>query len=176
MKRRISMCILAACLAFGSAGVWAAGSNAVLESATAAWIKEGGTNSTMITSKRLTFEPDIREAVFDGNVVVVDPEVTITSDTLRVRFTEDNKIQSVSAQGSVNISQGLRVGTCKDATYNVADGQIVMTGTPRIQDGKNVLKADVIRFSPHTSKIVCEPNAVLIMYPDREQRKEFKPF
>ena len=62
------------------------------------------------------------------------------------------------------------------ATYTVADGQVVMTGSPRIQDGKNILKADVIRFSPNTSKIVCEPNATLIMYPDRKQRSDLKPF
>lgn len=173
---KIRIYVLTACLMLGVAGAWADATNDGVEGATANWIKEGGTNSTMITSKRLTFDPEIHEAVFEGNVVVVDPEVTISSDTLRVRFTEDNKIQAVVAHGSVTITQGDRLGTGEEATYTVTDGQVVMTGSPRIQAGKNVLKADVIKFSPHSKAIVCEPNAVLIMYPDREQRDDLKPF
>ena len=172
----ILKCLFAACLALAGAGAWADGSNDAVDRATASWIKEGGTNSTMITSRRLTYEPELREAIFEGNVVVVDPEVTISSDTLRVRFSEDSKIQTVTAQGSVTITQGERVGTGAEAVYSVADGQVVLTGSPRIQDGKNILKADIIKFSPNTSRIVCEPNATLIMYPDREQRGKLSPF
>ena len=173
---KILKCLCAACLVLAGAAAWAEGSNDPVEAATSTWIKEGGTNSTMITSKRLTYEPDKREAIFEGDVVVVDPEVTITSDTLRVRFSEENKIHTVTAQGSVTITQGERVGKGDEVSYTVADGLVVMTGSPRILDGKNILKADVIRFSPNTSKIVCEPNATLIMYPDRKQRSELKPF
>lgn len=129
------------------------------------------TNSTVITSTRLSFDQAKRMAIFNDHVVVADPHVKITSNRLTVLFAADNKVASIEAQGNVVIRQGERKATGDKAVYEVNEGKVVMSGSPVVQSGRDQLSADTITFWRGSNRILCEPNARLVI---RSEQDVFK--
>ena len=123
-----------------------------------------GTNATVITSKRLTFDYADRKAVFDENVKVVDPAVTITADQITVTFGADNQPETVMASESVRVEQPDRWATCQRAVYSVKSGLLVLTGHPKLVRGQDVLQGSRIIFYRYEEKAKCE-DAVLTVMP-----------
>jgi lipopolysaccharide export system protein LptA len=118
------------------------------------------TNSTVITSTRLNYDQQKQIAVFEDKVVVTDPRVKITADKLTVFFVEekDRKIKpkAIEAEGSVVIREGDKTATGEKARYEIEEGKFVLTGNPRVQNGRDVLTAGVITFWRNTNRIQCE--------------------
>ncbi|MGI6087544.1 MAG: LptA/OstA family protein [Kiritimatiellia bacterium] len=126
---------------------------------------EGG---TVITSRSLNFEHKKREAVFDGNVLVVDPQLRIKSDRLTVIFTEDNQVQKLIAEGRVQIEQEQLAASGGRAVYDVAAGKVVLSINPLIRRGRDMLTGETITFWRDSNRILCEPNARLVLHSERE--------
>ncbi len=160
---KLAMAVLLALLALFPA-VWAADTKDSLEVAD---------NVTVITAVRLTFDYKNKYALFEENVVVSDPEMQLTSDKLIVHFAEEGKVTSIKAEGHVNMKQDDKVGQCALATYDVPSGKIVMAGKPRVSRGRDVLEGDIITFWRDDNKMVVQPQARLVIYPDgRENSKD----
>jgi lipopolysaccharide transport protein LptA len=128
------------------------------------------TNGTLITSKSLLFEQKKGEAVFEGNVVVTDPDIKINSDKLIVFFDEDHKITRIEAIGSVVIIKDDIKTNSKKAEFEVESGKVVLSGSPRVKRGKDTLAGDTITFWQNDDRILCEPNATLFI---RSNQKSF---
>lgn len=135
------------------------------------WVKDG-TNSTVITSKSLVYDPEKRQAVFQENVVVTDADVTITSDTLTVSFDDQSKVSTITAEGAVCIRQSDRTANARRAVYNVEKGEVVLTGNPQVQQGRDIMRGEIITFWPGSKRIRCEPNAVLVIHADDDTRRD----
>lgn len=120
---------------------------------------------TVITSERLTFDYKAHYALFEENVVVVDPQMKIFADKMTVVFDDSNKAKTITAEGRVNIIQDDKKARSDKATYEVATGKIVLTGSPRVTRGKDILTAETITFWRDDNKMLCEPKARLIIYP-----------
>ncbi|MBN1671332.1 MAG: hypothetical protein JXR37_09880 [Kiritimatiellae bacterium] len=123
------------------------------------------TNRTVITSDRLVFDYQGRQAVFEGNVLVEDPQMRVKADTLTVVFLEQNQIKTITAEGHVRLHQADMVALGQKAVYEVPEGRLVLTGEPRIRRGNDVLSGETITFLRAENKVICEPNARLIVYP-----------
>ncbi len=130
-----------------------------------------GTNGTLITSKSLVFDQKKGEAVFEGNVVVQDPDIKINSDKLVVLFTQEHKITKIEAIGGVVITREDIKANSKKAEFEVETGKIVLSGSPRVKRGEDTLTGDTIIFWRDDNRIVCEPNASLFI---RSNQKSFK--
>lgn len=126
--------------------------------------------ATVITSEKLTFDQKKHYALFEGNVVVRDPSLRMRSDRMTVFFDEDNQAQSIEAVGRVVIRQDVEETTAwaRKATYDVASGEIFMEGSPRIRRGRDILEGDTITFWRDDNKMICEPKARLVLFPDGE--------
>ena len=122
-----------------------------------------GTNATVITAKRLTFDYADRKAVFDENVKVVDPAVTLTADQITVIFGADNQPETVMAAGRVRVEQTDRWATCQRAVYSVKSGLLVLTGHPKLVRGQDVLQGSRIIFYRYEEKAKCEDAVLTIM-------------
>ena len=160
MGRAITgMCLLSAAVALaGPEGTEHADEKLAKASFVAA-----GTNATVITSKRLTFDYADRKAVFDENVKVVDPAVTITADQITVTFGADNQPETVMASGKVRVEQTDRWATCQRAVYSVKSGLLVLTGKPKMVRGQDVLQGSRIIFYRYEEKAKCEDAVLTIM-------------
>lgn len=129
------------------------------------------TNCTVITSKRLHYDSQRGIAVFEGDVVVIDPGLNIEADQLTVIFAEDKKVTTIEALGNVVITQEDKKGTGRKAVYYVQEGKVVLSGNPRIQRGSDELTGEIITLWRDSGRIVCEPNAVLKLYSTKEIMK-----
>lgn len=117
--------------------------------------------NTVITSSRLDYDAQQRLALFDGNVVVRDPEINIATDRLRVAFDENNAVVLIEAEGNVVIKQEDTIGTGGKAVYHVSEGIIVLSEKPLVRRGSDELAGDTITLHRGTGRLICEPNAVL---------------
>lgn len=170
-NRRTAAALLWMCVA-GSLAVPRA--RAAADALDAAWSADD-TNCTTITSTRLTYDQARRTAVFDENVDVTDPQIHIKAERLTVHFTSDNKVATLEAEspsGVVLIEQADKKATSKKAVYDVQEGKVVLTGSPRVVSGRDILMGETITFWRHQGKILCEPKAILKLYSEKEWREK----
>jgi len=132
------------------------------------------TNSTVIDSTRLSYDPQKRMVVFDENVVVTDRELKIMSDRLEVFFTEDNKVDRIEAQGRVTIIRNDLKATGEKATYDIKEGKLQLTGNPLIQRDRDALTGKTITLWRNSKRILCEPNARLVITSEEDLSRSFK--
>ncbi len=127
---------------------------------------------TVITSEKLTFDYRKQFALFENDVVVVDPEMKIFADTMLVLFNSENEVQSIKAEGKVRILQDDKQARSAVAEYHVATGEIILTGDPQVTRGKDTLTADVITFWRDEDRMECKPNARLVIFPDEGESRD----
>ncbi len=161
LRPLVAAAVLAACVlpAAGQTGAGAARSG----KKPAAGVED----VTVITSSRLTFDYNRRYAQFDEDVVVADPEMKMSADRLTVQFDADGQVTSIKAEGRVKITQADKVAESGVASYDVATGKIVLASKPRVRRGRDVLEGDVITFWRNENRMVCQPQARLVIYPEK---------
>ena len=97
-----------------------------------------------ITSDRMVADNRNRTVNFLGNVVAKREDMIIFSDQISAVYTEDGKIEKIISRGNVKINQTDRTATCQEATFFQLRQQIVMTGKPKVWQGKNIITGDKI--------------------------------
>jgi lipopolysaccharide transport protein LptA len=127
---------------------------------------------TVITSDTLMFDYGRRLAIFDGNVVVKDSELTLTTDRLKASFTEKNDVEFMEAVGRVVLIQGDRKGECQKATYSAASGQIVLTAKKGekvvLRRARDSVQGDEVIINVNSEKVICRPG-MLKIYPENRK-------
>ncbi|MEZ0576357.1 LptA/OstA family protein [Halodesulfovibrio aestuarii] len=114
-----------------------------------------------VTSEKMTYSADGQTVVFIKNVVVKHPQADIWANKVTVYLQDDKnapksenvggmnpgKIERIVAQGNVRIKMEKgRRGTCDTATYTLNDELLVMTGSPKLSEGKNTIAGNIIKF------------------------------
>ncbi|MGD9873279.1 MAG: LptA/OstA family protein [Kiritimatiellia bacterium] len=122
---------------------------------------------TEITSERLTFDYKEHYALFEENVVVTDPELKLKADRMTVHFSDANDVKSIIARGNVIIEQEDRIATAGRCVYDVESGKIQLDESPKVKRGKDMLEGTTITFWRDLDKMVCEPRARLVIYPQK---------
>lgn len=105
---------------------------------------------TEIYADEAFFDSNKNTGVFTGHVKVVDPRFNLQSDKLTVylRKGQDQGLERAVADGNVgvvrdrpdpNTGQPTRaVGRSDHAVYTATDGNVELSGTPRVQQGANM--------------------------------------
>lgn len=158
---------------FFSAGLMAMLLLAILPQSMAQETVSGGKRAevTVITSDKLTFDYEQRYALFEGNVVATDPQVKLTADTLTVTFDADNQISELVASGKrVLIIQDDMNAESGKAIYDMKKGEFILTEKPRVWRGRDVLTGDKIIYMRDQNRLIVEPRARLIIYPEEGKR------
>lgn len=146
--------------------------------AVACWLAVGAygqtsTVGTVITSDTLEYDYGNAVAHFEGNVVVVDPEVTIRCSRMIVEFSEDDSVKSVLAKDNVQIEKDEKRGYCDRAVYTMQTGAIVMTGHAKLQRGRDVLSGKEITIYVDSEKVECRPGK-LVVFPGNMKPEQGK--
>lgn len=150
---------------------------ALAASASAAFAQAAATpleeedNLTVITSDKLTFDYQKQFALFEQNVVVVDPEMRLYADRMTVRFGSDNRISEIKAEGRVHIVQEDKEARSDMAIYNLLQGVIILTGKPQVTRGQDILTGDKITFWRDQNRMIVEPRARLILQSESGQER-----
>jgi lipopolysaccharide export system protein LptA len=118
--------------------------------------KERGDEPIYIRSDRLQTETVSRNAVFTGNVVARQGDLAIYADRMTVSYSDAGKeIDKVECTGKVRIIQGNRTGTAGKAVYDNRAGKIVLTVTPRVYQGDDMLSgAEIVYYLADQRSVV----------------------
>ena len=128
-------------------------------------------------SQEAQFDVKTRSGVFIGNVKVIDPQFTLTTDRLAVKLNKDEEgggLNEAQADGNVMIvhvnqpknsgvqpqGQGAQAqqpitstGKSERAVYEAKDGSVTLTGWPQVTQGVN-------------THIATAPGVKMILYRD----------
>jgi lipopolysaccharide transport protein LptA len=106
-----------------------------------------GAKTEITASKQATYDNEKSVAEFQGDVVVRDPQFTLTCDTLTVTLDKDRKgIETAEARGNVVVVQELEsaksdlekaVGRAGVMIYKPATGEVTLREWPSVQQGIN---------------------------------------
>ncbi len=128
-------------------------------------------HQTEITADKGSIDFRSGVTVFEGNVRVIDRDVSITSDQLQVQLDQENQITTLTAIGNVVIRQPAqnRVAYCEHALYTVATRTMVLTENPRLQVGSSILEdADKIIYNMDSETIATEGSRTRITIPSAQ--------
>ncbi len=134
---------------------------------------DGTTMDTEIRANRVVYDQSKALAEFDGNVRVRDPRVAMNCGSVRLYLKEGNEIDWIEAQSEVIIQLEDRKALADRASYYADEGRFVLDGDPKVKQGRNIMTGDRITFWQETRRMVCEPNARVLLYPDEEMKAKF---
>ena len=123
---------------------------------------------TEITSEKLFFDYEGKEAIFTGTVVVNDPDLQLTGDTLTIYLTAEDEIDRLVAEGNVEITmEGMKSRSGK-AVYTLSDGKVLLTERPQVSRDGSILQAEKITYWRLEDKLEAFPRARVIMFQEND--------
>ena len=127
-----------------------------------------------ITSKTMEADNKRNMVTFKGDVVVKQEDIVIFSDTMKVSYEPKGGINKVEASGNVKMSQENRIATGKKLVFYNPEQKIVMTGSPKIWQGDNLISCEKVTVLLEDNKIVFEGKVDSIIYPRTLQDEQNK--
>jgi len=110
-----------------------------------------------ITSKQLEADDTARTVVFIGEVEARQGDLLIRAERLTVHYLEGaRQVERIEADQNVRIIQGQRIATGEHAVYRHASGEVVLTGNPRINEGKDKVSGDRITVYLNDNRSVVD--------------------
>lgn len=105
-------------------------------------IKADPTLPVAVTSQTLTVDQSDGAAQFTGNVLVIQGEMRLSADTLRVEYKADKSgIARLFADGNVMLVNATDAAKSDTAVYTIDTGEVVMNGGVVMSQGQTVLTA-----------------------------------
>jgi lipopolysaccharide export system protein LptA len=174
----IGIIILAVALSICGAS-WAAEKKPGLLGKTGQAGGRGAEQPLRITSQELEADNKNSVIIFSGNVVAKQGNMTIYADVVRVYYEkkeEGNEIREMVATGNVKIQEADRLATAHNAVFTNAEQKIVLTGQPKVWQGKDMVSGEKITILLEEDKSFVESGperrVEVILYPKEEQRPE----
>lgn len=139
-----------------------------------------GPITTQVYSDDATFDSQKRIGVFTGHVRVFDPRFNIQSDKLTVFIhkEESQGLERAIAEGNVGVVRDKidpnggpptkSVGLSDKAIYTSSDGNVELTGSPRVQEGLDTH----ISTSPDTVMVLNSEGHLTTHGPSRTEIKQ----
>jgi lipopolysaccharide transport protein LptA len=151
----------------------------------------GGTNTnepTVVTSVRMQTDYAGNVGTFSGNVLVVDPRITVRADKMTVFFGGTNNIvngvtnsvrsvQRILADGGVVINQDKKKATADHAEYTTTDDKVVLTLNPKVESPEGTVTGKKITLWHGQAKMDVEADNTdtnrtrLIIYPEAQRKQ-----
>lgn len=128
---------------------------------------------TVITSRRLRLAYEEGVARFSEDVHVADPRLAIDCGMLEVRVGESREIDWIEAQTDVRIFYEEREARAGKAVYDIRSDEFLLEQDPVLLSGRSRLSGERMRFSRSDGRMVCEPSARLVIYPEDAQDWNF---
>ena len=111
-----------------------------------------------VTSDELQVDQTANTATFQGNVIVVQGDMRLSSDSVLVEYgpSEEggrSRIQKMTATGDVLMTSPTESAEGREAVYTVADRTLVMTGDVVVTQGPSVITGErmVVRLDDGTA-------------------------
>lgn len=178
--KRIAPFLLAFALIARLGAQEATGGKAQATPALAATDAKGQPIATQIYADEASFDTEKRIGIFSGHVRVFDPRFNIQSDKLTVYIhkEEGEGLEKAIAEGHVGVVRGKpdpkggppskAVGLAEKAVYTSSDGNVILTGSPRVQQGLDTHVA----MSPETVMVLNQDGNLTTRGPSRTEIRQ----
>ena len=123
--------------------------------------------STVITSDDLVMDMERKIATFTGHVKVVDPQGTMTADTMIVYLTQqgdnENGVKRIESSGGVVIAQEGSKAIADEAVYTAADRTVVLSGAAQVQTDQGIVTGETVIYDMNkgTTQVKGRPRMIL---------------
>ena len=102
-----------------------------------------------VTADSLSVDQGTGQAIFEGNVLVVQGEVRISAGRIAVIYSQDTDgnatgIERLEADGGVTFVTPTDAAESQKAVYSVGDGKVNLSGEVLLTQGQNALAGDVL--------------------------------
>ena len=94
-------------------------------------------------------------------------------EKVRLHLKENNEIDWIEALFEVIIQSDDRKALADRATYHADEGKFTLEGNPMVKQGPNIMTGDRITFWQEPRRMVCEPNARVLLYLDEATKAKF---
>lgn len=101
---------------------------------------------TNVVADSLSFNPKSRVFAYQGNVIVTQGDMKLTSKTLEGNYSETNQLQKLIARGDVLITKQDIKASGQTATYDAVAGIVILTDNPQLAQNQSILTADRIKI------------------------------
>jgi lipopolysaccharide transport protein LptA len=128
-------------------------------------VVDGEEAVTVITSDRLIYDGKERYALFERNVTVTDPRITLRADRLTAHFDQESQLTRIEAEGHVFVKQDDILAWAGEAVYDVVSGQVVLKKEPMVRRGRDTLQGGTITLWRDENRMTVEPGARLTIHP-----------
>ena len=98
-----------------------------------------------VTADRFSIDQSSGEAVFDGNVLVVQGEVRLSAGTVTIEYEPGGNANAISrllASGGVTFVTANDAAEAADAVYSVSQGTVTLSGDVLLTQGQNAIAGD----------------------------------
>ncbi|MGR3514638.1 MAG: lipopolysaccharide transport periplasmic protein LptA [Paracoccaceae bacterium] len=98
-----------------------------------------------VTADQFSIDQSSGEAVFDGNVLIVQGEVRLSAGKVTIEYAEEgaeNAIARLLASGGVTFVTSGDAAEARDAVYSVAQGTVTLSGDVLLTQGRNAIAGD----------------------------------
>lgn len=105
-------------------------------------LKSDTTLPVELKSDQLAIDQASGQATFSGNVLVVQGDMRLTAQTIRVEYgTEAGKIERLHATGGVILVNAADAAQADNAVYTIETGEVIMTGNVLLTQGPAAMSA-----------------------------------
>lgn len=116
-----------------------------------------GDEPIYVKSDSLSLQSKERVFVYTGNVEVTQGDMVLNSDAVEGKYTEKNKIQSLTAKKNVVITRGEELkARGEQALYDAVAGTVTLTENPEVEQNGSILTADKITIFLADNRSVAE--------------------
>lgn len=119
-----------------------------------------------ITAENLRVDEATGNAIFTGNVVVVQGELRLTAPEVQINYEGENgeqEINDVFATGGVLITRGEDAAEGAEAVYDVATSILTMQGDVLVVQGTTAISGDELVVSMDTGIGTVEGNVRTVL-------------
>ena len=99
-----------------------------------------------VSADELSVDQSTGQAVFEGNVLVVQGEVRLSAGRVAVIYAQDNGspsgISSLQATGGVTFVTANDAVEAREAAYSVTDGTVQLSGDVILTQGQNAISGE----------------------------------
>ncbi len=130
-----------------------------------------------VTAQQLEAHQEQRQAIFSGDVVAKQGDITLYSDKLVVySLEEQNQVDRLEASGHVRVIQLDRTATADRAIYRQQQGTLVLYGNAEVHQGQNKVAGDEITVYIRENRSVVKSGesgrVKAVLFPQSKQGQE----
>lgn len=118
-----------------------------------------------VAADQLSVDQGDGSAVFTGNVVIGQGQMRLSADRVTVEYAggDQSRIRTLTAEGRVTLVSGQDAAEAANAVYDVASGNVTLTGDVVLTQGQNVLTGNrmVVNLSTGTAQVEGRVRSIL---------------